>query len=312
MRDEPMEISDLPIFNGRVYHLDIGPEELAPNIIIVGDPDRVPFIAGEFLRDIEVDRCHRGLRTMTGYDRESGRRVSVVTSGMGTPSLEIVLNEIVALHEVDFSTMTRKDTFDTLKIIRVGTTGGIQPDTEVGTLIISEYAVGLDNTGLFYDAPYGADSERRLEERVREALDGAVSPGSRFRGKIFPYAAKAHPDVVAAMEREAERLGVACKRGVTVSNSGFFANQGRPVARVKPTVPDIDILLADTDTGLKGLRIENMEMEASFLLHFMGALGHRAGVICPVIDNRRQDRFLADYMRHIRDATQIALRVLAA
>lgn len=310
MKDKPLEISDLPVFNGRVYHLDIGPEDLAPNIIIVGDPDRVPLIAEEFLRDIEVDRLHRGLRTMTGYDPESGTRVSVVTSGMGTPSLEIVLNEIVALNEVDFSTMTRKDTFDTLTVIRVGTTGGIQEDTEVGTLIISEYAVGLDNTGLFYDAAYQDESERALEERVREAIDGTISSGSRFKGKIFPYAAKAHPAVIEELVREAERLGVAYRRGITVSNSGFFANQGRPVARVQPTVPDIDILLAETDTGLEGLRMENMEMEASFLLHFMGALGHRAGVVCPVIDNRRQDRFLADYSEHIRNATRIALRAL--
>ena len=94
--------SDLPIVDGRTYHLDLRPEDLAENIIIVGDPDRVTFIADEFLGAKEIDRFHRGLRTITGYVKETGQRVSIVTSGMGTPSLEIVLNEIVALNEIDF------------------------------------------------------------------------------------------------------------------------------------------------------------------------------------------------------------------
>jgi len=309
-RTGPYNVSDLPVFNNKVYHLALNPAELAENIIIVGDPERVLFIAEEFLTDREVDRSHRGLRTITGTSRETGQRVSITTSGMGTPSLEIVLNEIVALHEIDFTTMTRKKECGQLTIIRVGTSGGVQHDTALGTLIITDYAVGLDNTGLFYSPVLYDKSCELLEHRVRERIEAATARTSRFQGKIFPYVSRANTEITAGMEREAIRLGVSYKKGITVSNSGFFANQGRDISRVPVTVPDLDGVLASLDTGIPGLRIENMEMEASFLVHFMGGLGYRTGVICAVIDNRREDRFAAQYTHFIKDAASVALRTL--
>jgi len=309
-KNGPYNASDLPVFNNKVYHLGLHPEELARNIIIAGDPERVPFIAEEFLGDREVDRSHRGLRTITGTCRETGQRVSITTSGMGTPSLEIVLNEIVALNEIDFSTRTRKEVIKPLTIIRVGTSGGVQHDTSLGTLIVTDYAVGLDNTGLFYSPAFYDERCEMLEEKVREIINGAAARTSRFKGKIFPYVSRAASDITAGMEREADKLGVRYKKGITVSSSGFFANQGRDISRVPVTVSDIDGLLASLDTGIPGLRIENMEMEASFLLHFMGGLGCRAGVICAVIDNRREDCFAAHYTHYIKDAVRVALRTL--
>lgn len=306
----PYNVCDLPVFNNKVYHLDLEPEELAKNIIIVGDPERVPFIAEEFLGDREVDRSHRGLRTITGKSRETGQRVSIITSGMGTPSLEIVLNEIVALNEIDLNTMTRKEEFEPLTVIRVGTSGGLQHDTDLGTLIVTDYVVGLDNTGLFYNPPVYDKGCEMLEERVRESIEAATAPKSRFKGKIFPYVSRADPEIAAAMEREADKLGVMYKKGITVTNSGFFANQGRDISRVPLSVPDIDGVLASMDTGIPGLRVENMEMEVSFLLHFMAGLGYRAGVICAVIDNRREDRFEKHYTHYIKDAVRVALRTL--
>lgn len=306
----PYNTSDLPVFNNKVYHLDLNPEELAKNIIIAGDPERVPFIAEEFLGDREVDRSHRGLRTITGTSRETGQRVSITTSGMGTPSLEIVLNEIVALNEIDFNTMTRKKEFEPLTIIRVGTSGGLQHDTALGTLIVTDYAVGLDNTGLFYNPALYDKGCEMLEERVRESIEAAAARNSRFKGKIFPYVSRANSEITAVMEREAEKLRVQYKKGITVSNSGFFANQGRDISRVPVSVPDIDGILASMNTGIPGLRVENMEMEASFLLHFMGGLGYRTGAICAVIDNRREDRFAEHYTQYIKDAVRVALRTL--
>ncbi|MEW6328008.1 MAG: nucleoside phosphorylase [Thermodesulfobacteriota bacterium] len=310
MAEGQFKSSDLPIVDGRTYHLDLRPEELAENIIIVGDPDRVSFIADEFLGTKEIDRFHRGLRTITGRVKDTGQRVSIVTSGMGTPSLEIVLNEIVALNEIDFHTKERRAEYDTLTIIRVGTSGGLQPDTELGASVITAYAVGLDNTGLFYDAPYPEETLRMLEDAVGRCVDGAITDHSRFKGRIFPYASKAHNDVVDALEREAWRLGVRYKKGGTVSNSGFFANQGRTISRVPLTIPGIETVLACVDTGMEGLKIENMEMEASFLLYFMGALGYRAGAICPIIDKRGDNKFLSEYAPYIRDATRVALGAL--
>ncbi len=312
MKRSYIKVSDLPLREGRVYHLDLRPEELAKDIIIVGDPERVPFIADEYLENREVDRSHRGLRTITGFAKETGKRVSIVTSGMGTPSMEIVLNEIVALNEIDFNTLKRKEKYETINIIRVGTSGGIQSDTELGTLIITDYVVGMDNAGLFYDAPYQEEKCRRLEERVGDAIDASIPDKSRFKGKINPYAARAHKDVVDALEREAKRLSVQHMRGITVSNSGFFGSEGRCVSRVPLTVSDMDGVLASLETGIEGLRFENMEMESSFLLHFMGALGHRAGVVCAVIDNRYQGTFMTQYAKHIRDAVRVALMALHA
>jgi uridine phosphorylase len=306
----PYNVSDLPIFNNKVYHLDLKPEELAKNIIIVGDPERVPFIAEEFLSDCEVDRSHRGLRTITGTLRETGQRVSITTSGMGTPSLEIVLNEIVILNEIDFSTMTRKKEFDALTIIRIGTSGGVQNDTPLGTLIVTDYAVGLDNTGLFYSPELYDKGCEILEERVRESIEAAFARSSRFKGKIFPYVSRANYEITAIMESDAKKLGVMYKKGITVSNSGFFANQGRDISRVSVSIPDIDGVLASMNTGIPGIRVENMEMEASFLLHLMGGLGYRAGALCAVIDNRREDCFAEHYTDYIKDAVRVALHTL--
>ncbi|HHJ64966.1 MAG TPA: uridine phosphorylase [Aquifex aeolicus] len=301
-------MADLPVIDGRVYHLSLRPGELAEDILIVGDPRRADFIKDSFLKDVELRREHRGLVTVTGYT-EWGQRVSVTTSGMGTPSLEIVINEVVALHEIDFGTMKRRENPPVLNVIRVGTSGGLQRDTELGTPVVTAYAVGLDNTGLFYDVPYPDGTCALLEEKVREKIEELVKRSSRFKGRIHPYASKAHPEVVKALVASAEELGVKVRVGVTVSNSGFFANQGRVLFRIPPTVPDIDLHLADVDTGT-GLRIENMEMEASFLLHFLHPLGHRGGVICPVIDRRPTEEFLYNYQDAVRRSAEIALRAL--
>ncbi len=309
MEEGTFAADDLPVVNGRVYHLDLAPRDIARNIILVGDPDRVPFIADEFMESVEADRFHRGYRTITGIARETGQRFSVITSGIGAPSLEIVLNEIAALNEIDFRTRKRKKNYKPLNMIRVGTSGGIQPEIELGTLIVTDYVIGLDNTGLFYDVPCPDNCGRLLEVRVREVLAGAVDPSKRFKGRICPYVARAHPEVRVALEKEALRLGVRCRKGITVSSSGFFANEGRRVSRISPTTSDLTSRLAGMDTGIHGLKVENIEMEASFLLHFAGGIGYRAGVICAVIDKHNDGSFVADYRDQIRDAASISLQV---
>lgn len=304
--------AELPLRNGRVYHLDLAPEELASDIIIVGDPDRVPYLADEFFARREVDRCHRGFRTITGYVKETGRRVTFTTSGIGAASVEIVLNELVALNEFDLSKRRRKKSFEPLTIVRVGTCGGLQPETDLGTLIVTDYGIGLDNTGLFYDAPLPDAECGLLERRVRSQIEDAVTEGARFRGRFHPYAARADVRIRVALEREALHLGVPCKRGITVTSPGFFAEQGRPIGRVSSTIPDLADVLTAVDTGIAGLKIENMEMESSFLLHFLGALGYRAGVVCAIIDKRQEGVFLTEYRDTIRNATRVTLRAFNA
>jgi len=312
--------ADLPIdANGRIYHLQITPKQLAPDILLVGDPGRAEFIARTFLRDLEVEQEHRGLVTATGTSCATGSRATIIspvrttvaTSGMGTPSLEIVLNELVALCEIDFATRTPKPLFPRLHVIRVGTSGGLQASTRLGTSIITAYAVGMDNTGLFYEAPCPDRTCARLERELAHEIEKAGRPDSRFRGKIQPYVSRAEPNVVRALTQAAQELGVAARTGLTVSNSGFFAPQGRDISRLRPSTPDLDRIFSEFDPGLDGLKAENMEMEASFLLHFLGGLGHWGGAICPVIANRRDNTFDHEYLTAIEGATKTALLALA-
>jgi len=319
-RSIPFTASDLPIDEqGRIYHLQITPEQLAPDILIVGDPGRAEMIGSTFLHDIEVEHEHRGLVTVTGISEVTGKlatlisplRTTVTTSGMGTPSLEIVLQELVALNEIEFKTRNPKADYPRLQIIRVGTSGGLQASTQLGTSIITTYSIGLDNTGLFYDVPHPDEISKRLEQEIAQLLKDLMPTDSRFYGKLFPYVSRANPIIVNALMEASEILGVTSKVGLTISGSGFFASQGRDVTRVKPVIPDLDQVLADYKPKLGGQLIENMEMESSFLSHFMGGLGYWSGAICITIANRRQDTFYTQYQQAAEDTIRVALLALA-
>ncbi len=315
----PYTPADLPIDDqGRVYHLQVKPEQVAPDILLVGDPGRAEVIGSTFLRDLEVECEHRGLVTVTGtaFTGEQATiispvRTTVTTSGMGTPSLEVVVQELIALNEIDFQTRTRKPDFPRLHVVRVGTSGGLQATTKLGTPIITSYAIGLDNTGLYYEVPCPDEVCARLERELGQVIQSSMHPGSRFYGRIRPYVSRAEPAVVEALREAAAHLGVSAKVGLTASSSGFFAPQGRDIARIGPSVPDLDRILGDYDPRLGGQRVENMEMETSFLCHLLGGLGHWTGAICATVANRRENTFDHHYQQSIRDAIRVALLALA-
>ncbi len=316
----PFNAKDIPIDEeGRIYHLQVKPGQIAPDILLVGDPGRAEFIGSTFLRDLEFEHEHRGLVTITGTSEITGAQATIIsplrttvsTSGMGTPSLEIILNELVLLNEFDFKKMQRKTEFPRLHIIRVGTSGELQAGTQVGTPIITTYAIGLDNTGIYYEAPYPDETCQRLEGELHEKITQVMHPGSRFYGKIHPYVARAEPSLVSAFVEASKTLGVPVKAGMTVSAPGFFAPQGRETSRVMPSLPELDKLFSQFDPRVGDQRIENMEMESSFLLHFLGGLGYWAGSICPAIANRRLDTFDPSYQKSIENATRVALLALA-
>ena len=317
---EPLTDTDLPIDDqGRIYHLQLAPEQIAPDILLVGDPGRAEFIGLNFFDEIEIEHQHRGLHTVTGISRINGEKATVIsplnatatTSGMGTPSLEIVLQELVALNEIDFETRTRKPTYPRMHIIRVGTTGGLQSSTALGTPIITSYAIGMDNTGFYYEVAHPDKQCLRLEKELDDLIKGSMPAKSRFYGKIHPYVARAQPAIVNALLEAADIRQVEAKLGLTVSSSGFFAPQGRDIARVKPSVSDLDRILAEYDPKLNGQRIENMEMESSFLLHFTSAAGYWGGSICVAIANRRENSFYHDYQTAVRKTTEVALLALS-
>lgn len=319
-RAAPYTASDMPIDeDGRIYHLQVKPGQIAPDILLVGDPGRAEMIGSTYLRDLELEQEHRGLVTVTGTSDITGERATIIspvkttaaTSGIGTSSLEIVVSELVALFEIDFETRTHRSDFPRLHVLRVGTSGGLQASTELGTPIITSYAIGMDNTGLFYEAPYPDEVCERLEGELTSLVQSGMNADSRFYGKIRPYVSRAEPALVDALLEASTDLGVETKLGLTASACGFFAPQGRDIARVRPSLPDLDGLLAGYDPGVGGQRVENMEMEASFLLHFLGGLGHWAGAICVAIANRREDTFAHDYQGAVRNATRVALLALA-
>lgn len=316
----PFTPSDLPLDNeGRVYHLQVKPEQIAPDILLVGDPGRAEMIGATFLRDLELEHEHRGLVTVTGTSEFTSERATIIspvkttvaTTGMGTPSLEIVVNELVALNEIDFKTRTRKTDFPRLHILRVGTSGGLQESTTLGTSIITSYAVGLDSTGLYYETPCQDDACQRLEKEVDDLLRNSMDKDSRFYGKIHTYVARAEPLLVAKLLATAEDLGVPAKVGLTFSAPGFFIPQGRDISRIRPSVPDLDQIFSEYDPDLDGQRVENFEMESSFLIHFLGGLGYWAGAICPAIANRQLDTFDFSYQESVQNATKVALLALA-
>jgi uridine phosphorylase len=138
-----------------------------------------------------------------------------------------------------------------------------------------------------------------------------MNEDSRFKGKIHLYVSRAEPALIEALLEASETLGVPAKLGLTASSPGFFAPQGRDTNRIKPSVVDLDKILSEYDPKLGGQCIENMEMESSFLLHFLGGLGYWAGSICPAVANRRQNTFAHQYQDSIRNATQMALLALA-
>jgi uridine phosphorylase len=271
------------------------------------------------LRDLEVEQEHRGLVTVTGTSEITGEQATIIsplkatamTSGIGTPSLEIVVQELVALNEIDFETRTRKFEFPRLHVLRVGTSGGLQASTKLGTPIITSYAIGMDNTGLLYEVPYPDETCERLEQELDDLVRRSMSTASRFKAKIHPYVARAEPTLVDALVEASATLGVPTKVGLTVSNCGFFAPQGRDIARVKPSIPELDRVFGEYDPRVGNQLIENMEMEASFLTHFLSGLGYWAGAICPAIANRQEDTFDHHYLEAIENSTKVALLALA-
>lgn len=320
-KQKPFSAADLPVDDqGRIYHLQLTPDQIAPDILLVGDPGRAEMIGATYLTDVRYKQEHRGLVTVTGTAQISGEQATIIspqkatatTSGIGTPSLEIVIQELVALNEIDFETRTRKSSFPRLHVLRLGTSGGLQASTALGTPVITSYAVGLDNTGLYYEAPYPDEHCARLEEELHQLFKNGMDAGSRFFNKLYPYVSRAQPELVSALEDAAQSLGVTTKVGLTASCCGFFAPQGRDVARLKPSIYELDRLLADFDPRVNGQRIENMEMEASFLLHFLGSLGYWGGAICPAVANRSEDTFAENYQQSVKTATEVALLALAA
>lgn len=277
--------------DGSVFHLHLKPEHLADKVILVGDPGRVALVASH-LNNIECEVESREFRTVTG--QYEGKRITVVSTGIGCDNIDIVMNELDALANIDFNTRMEKEQTRSLEIVRIGTCGGLQLNTPEGTFVCSEYSVGFDGLLNFY-AGRNAVCDLQMERALINHLG--------WTGNMCqPY-----PYVIKADETLVERIAEGMVRGITVACGGFFGPQGR----------QLRIPLADPNQNEKiesfeynGLHITNFEMESSALAGLARLMGHHATTVCMVIANRRAGRADTAYKNHIDDLIKLVLERL--
>lgn len=254
--------------DGSIFHLHLKPEQLAEKIILVGDPARVNLVASYF----DTQECsveNREFRSITGSYK--GKRLTVISTGIGCDNIDIVMNEIDALANINFSTRTINETLKSLDIVRIGTCGGLQPHCPVGTFIASEISIGFDGLLNFYGG---------RNEVCDTEFEASFAHHMNWQGNQcipHPYVIHANPSLT---ERIAQTDMV---RGVTIACGGFYAPQGRslrlPLADPQQNEKIISFRYEDKS-------ITNFEMESSAIAGLSALLGHKALTVCLVIANR--------------------------
>ena len=275
--------------DGSVFHLHVKPEQLADKVILVGDPGRVPLVASHF-ESTECDVSSREFRTITGTYQN--KRITVVSTGIGCDNIDIVMNELDALANIDFQTRFEKEKLRSLELVRIGTCGGLQPYTPVGTFICSVKSVGFDGLLNFYEGR-NAVCDLPMERALLNHLGWSGNMCAPA-----PYVIDADKDIV-------ERLaGNDMVRGVTVACGGFFGPQGRQL-RVPLADPHQNEKIETFE--YQGLRIMNFEMESSALAGLARLMGHKATTCCMVIANRVAKEANTGYKNQIDDLIKVVL-----
>lgn len=275
--------------DGSAFHLHIRPEHLADKVILVGDQDRVNMVASFFDEgSIECDIQSREFHTITG--RFNGKRISCISTGIGTDNCDIVMNEIDALANIDFSTRTEKADKRVLEIVRIGTCGAMQDDIPLGSFLVSEKSIGFDGVLAFYDG-----RDRIADLGFEQTLVDAIH-----------YPAKAAiPYVVSANTELVDRIaGDDMLRGCTIAANGFYGPQGR-VLRCDIAVKDINERISAF--CYQGQRITNYEMEGSAIAGLSLLMGHKAMTVCCVIAQRKAEATNTDYKPRIAQLVKTVL-----
>ena len=255
--------------DGSVYHLNLLPEDLADDIITVGDPDRVGEVSKHFDK-VELRKGKREFITHTGYI--GSKRISVISTGIGTDNIDIVLNELDALVNIDLDRRVYLDKLRSLNIIRIGTSGAMQTDIPIDSILVSEYAVGLDALMAFYT--YEASRE---EKAILRAI---VSQAPAFK-PLKPY-------VCAASKLLLRKIGKDLPRGITVTAPGFYAPQGREL-RFNKSIPNFIKQLSSISKD--NWRLTNLEMETSGIYGLANILGHQAISVNAILASRVKYEF---------------------
>lgn len=273
--------------DGGVFHLHLRPEQLADRVVLVGDPARVDTVAAHFdMRECDVS--NREFHAITGTYR--GKRITALSHGIGADNIDIVLNELDALANIDFRTREMKPEPRRLTLVRIGTCGGLQPFTPIGTYVAAERSIGFDGVLYFY-----AHSERvrdlKLEEALLRQLDW------RIEG-VRPYAVAADASLIEQI------CGDDILRGVTIAANGFYGPQGRKL-RLPLADPELNRKIEAFEHA--GRRITNFEMESSALAGLAALMGHRAMTVCCVIAGRVDQRMNTAYKGSMEGLIQTVL-----
>ncbi len=277
-----MKAPDVVLNNeGRIYHLNLAPGDVAETIILVGDPARATIISG-FFDSIEYQGMNREMQTYTGIYR--GKRMSVMSSGMGTDNIEIVVNELDALFNIDFKTRNLKEEKTKLNLIRVGTSGALQAEIPVfQSYLVSEYGLGMDGLLYFYEqGPFVME---------REMTSSFINQMDYDNYLPKPYAVRASSFLI-------EKLAGEWRRGITLTAPGFYAPQGR---ELRLQVSDNSLVERASKYKYNGFRVTNFEMETSALYALSAMLGHHAMTVCDIIANRVTGDFSPDYKSSMKN-----------
>ncbi len=273
--------------DGSAFHIHIRPEQLADNVILVGDPGRVAMVKS-FFSSVEAEGASREFVWATGL--YGGKRFTVLSTGIGTDNIDIVMTELDALANVDFTTREIKPGHRTLNILRIGTCGAIQPEIPLGAFILSHISVGCDGLLNWYE-----NRDKIALPDIEEAFKKHVHWNKHLPD---PYFVRAGEEMVRRFEKDTVK-------GMTISASGFYGPQGR-VVRLGLAMPD---MLQDFESfEYKGWKITNFEMEGSALAGLAAQLGHNAATICCAIAHRYHKGANTDYKPRVAELVQLALR----
>jgi uridine phosphorylase len=275
----------------KIYHLNLTPEEIADDIIVVGDPGRVPEIS-KYFDSIELKVQNRELLSHTGIFNK--KRITALSTGMGPDNIDIVLNELDALANIDFKTRTAKTTHRKLRIIRLGTSGALQEDIPVDSYVASAFGLGIDGVMNFY-------------KKTQEILDHTLTNEFIRQSEWPSYLAK--PYAVPASAELLQKVAFDMLQGITATAPGFFGPQGREL-RGELAFPELNSRL--TSFNYQGQKITNFEMETSALYGLGKVLGHETLTICVIIANRILKQFSKNYKPLMENLIKIVLERVSA
>lgn len=277
--------------NGQTpYHVPLNYDTIADNVVLVGDPNRVDMFKKVF-DSVEYEASTREIRALTG--RYHGNRVTALSTGMGCDNIDIVMTELDVIANFDLATRSLRNDHRSLRLLRIGTCGSLQPQLDCGTLVASRYAIGMDGLMNYYQT-----DPSKMETDLQQA----------FLQHMQLPSAMATPYAVSSSRQLLDSVAKGLAQGITVTAPGFYGPQGRNI-RLAPAMADFNERLAAF--GWNGVQVTNLEMETSAIFGFAKQLGHEALTVCLIIANRPTGKFLNSYHSEMADAIAMLVERMA-